>query len=312
MPDLRHLRYFLAAADELNFTRAARRVGVSQQVVGAQIRRLEEELGVQLFDRSSHHVALTDAGEALAQRGREVYASVEALWEDARLRGNGAGAVLRFGFARSGTYDTTPRLIAAMRDQHPDVEVVGIEVSSAELPRALLDGRVDIATMHWHEDVGGLFLRALRRLRQGIVVKRQDDLGRRPEVELEVLSGRPLLLPRASVAPARHKAIMRSCREAGFEPTVVTSELPFDPSFPEVAADRGIAIAVETVRSTLPRSLTWVALADGVLSVSATLAWDPARACPARDLLLSVADRVAHASGWDRTLAPSIGDRRGL
>ena len=86
MPELRHLRYFLAVAQELNFTRAAQRVGVSQQVLSSQIRQLEGELGVQLFDRSTHHVALTTAGRALAERGGEVLEAVEALWEEARLR----------------------------------------------------------------------------------------------------------------------------------------------------------------------------------------------------------------------------------
>ena len=93
MPELRHLRYFLAAADELNFTRAAERVGVSQQVLSAQIRQLEEELGVRLFDRSTHRVVLTDAGVALAGRGGEVLAAVEALWEEARLRARGAQGI---------------------------------------------------------------------------------------------------------------------------------------------------------------------------------------------------------------------------
>ena len=148
MPELRHLRYFLAVADELNFTRAAEQVGVSQQVLSSQIRQLEGELGVQLFDRSTHHVALTAASGALAERGREVLAAVEALWEEARLRARGAEGVLRFGFARSGWYDTTPRLIAAMREAHPDVEVAGVELAAPELPGAARDGRADVVMLH--------------------------------------------------------------------------------------------------------------------------------------------------------------------
>lgn len=153
MPELRHLRYFLAVAEELSFTRAAESIGVSQQVSSSQIRQLEGELGVQLFDRSTHHVALTEAGRALAERGREVLAAVEGLWEDARLRASGVKGVLRFGFARSGLYDTTPRLIAAMREAHPEAELVGVELASPELPRAARDGRADVVMLHLWEGV---------------------------------------------------------------------------------------------------------------------------------------------------------------
>ena len=301
MPELRHLRYFLAAADELNFTRAAERVGVSQQVLSAQIRQLEEELGVRLFDRSTHRVVLTDAGVALAGRGGEVLAAVEALWEEARLRARGARGVLRFGFARSGLYDTTPRLIAAMREAHPAVEVIGFELPSAELPRAARDGRADVVMLHsnWGEEGQGLFSHEVRRLRQGVVIGADDELAQSDTVGLERLSDRALLVPGSDVASARRAAIARACSDAGFQPRFASPALPFDPAFRDVLSGRGVAIEPETVRATLPAELCWVPFAGRALEVVATLSWDPGRSSPARDSFVAIADRVRAQEGWD-------------
>lgn len=298
MPELRHLRYFLAVAEELNFTRAAERVGVSQQVLSSQIRQLEGELGVQLFDRSTHHVALTQAGRALAEQGREVLAAVDGLWEEARSRARGAHGVLRFGFARSGSYDTTPVLIAAMREAHPDVEVIGVELAAPDLPPAARDGRADVVMLHWGEGGRGLFSREVRRMRHGVVVRHDDPLADHDTVALPELADRPLLVPGPELASAQRAAIVRACVDAGFEPELVTSAVPFDPGFREVSFGRGVAVAPESAQEPLPDELCWVPFEHGVLDGIATLAWDPARSSPARDLFVEVAERVGAREGW--------------
>jgi DNA-binding transcriptional LysR family regulator len=298
VPELRHLRYFLAVADELNFTRAAERVGVSQQVLSSQIRQLEGELGVQLFDRSTHHVALTEAGRALAERGGDVLAAVEGLWEEARLRARGAEGLLRFAFARSGSYDTTPLLIAAMREAHPEVEVIGLELAAPELPRAARDGRADVVMLHWGEGATGLFSREVRRMRHGVVVRDDDPLAEHEVVRLPELADRPLLVPGPELASAQRAAIVRACLDAGFEPELATPAVPFDPGFRDVSFGRGAAVAPESAQPRLPRDLRWVPFERGVLDGVATLAWDPARSSPARDLFVEVAEQVSVQEGW--------------
>lgn len=302
MPELRHLRYFLAVAEELNFTRAAERAGVSQQVLSSQIRQLEGELGVQLFDRSTHHVALTEAGRGLAERGRDVLAVVEGLWEEARLRASGVEGVLRLGFARSGVYGTTPRLIEAMREAHPQVEIVGVELASAELPRAARDGRADVVIVHWGEGVRGLFSRRLRRVPHGVVMRADDPLGGHDAVALSELADRPLLVSGPEPAPARRTAIAQACLDAGFEPELVAPGIPFDPTFRDVSSGRGVAIAPDTAQPTLPAELCWVPLQGGVLDMIATLAWDPARTSPVREKFVEVAEQLSAREGWSAGL----------
>jgi hypothetical protein len=96
-------------------------------------------------------------------------------------------------------------------------------------------------------------------------------------------------------APARHDATLAACAEAGVEPDIVTSRLPFDPLFTDVAEGRGVQIASESIRGALPAGLTWVPLASGVLEQRVDLLWDPARAHPARDAFLDEARAWAGA-----------------
>src|SRR3954465_12877649 len=163
VPELRHIRYAVAVAEELNFTRAAAREGVSQQVLSAQIRQLEEELGVRLFDRSTREVRVTEAGAAVAERGRALLREVEALWADVRRHGTGQAGVVRLGFWRSAAFATAPRLVAAMAEAHPDVRIEVVELPSPDLPQALRDGRIDVGLARWATDKEGLFVQELGR-----------------------------------------------------------------------------------------------------------------------------------------------------
>jgi DNA-binding transcriptional LysR family regulator len=293
VPELRHLRYVVAVAEELNFTRAAAREGVSQQVLSAQIRRLEEELGVRLFDRSTREVRTTDAGAEVAQRGRALLSEVERLWEDVRRRGTGQAGVLRFGFGRSAAFDSAPRLVAAMAQAHPDVRVEVSEMPSPDLPQALRDGRIDVALARWTADTAGLFVEELGRHTTGIVLRADDPLADRAELDLGELADRGLLLHERAALPARYDAVVAACAAAGFTPRIVTPRLPFDPTFADVAEGRGVLLASAAVRASLPPALRWVPLAGDVLQQRIDVMWSPAHAAPARDAFLAVARTLA-------------------
>jgi DNA-binding transcriptional LysR family regulator len=294
VPELRHLRYVVAVAEELNFTRAAAREGVSQQVLSAQIRQLEEELGVRLFDRSTREVRATDAGAEVAERGRALLSAVERLWEDVRRHGTGQTGVLRLGFGRAAAFDTAPRLLAAMAQAHPDVRIEASEMPSPDLPQALRDGRIDVALARWTADSDGLFVQELGRHAMGIVLRADDPLSDRAELELGELADRALLLHERAALPARYDAVLAACAAAGFTPRIVTPRLPFDPTFTDVAEGRGVLPASAAVQASLPPGLRWVALAGDVLQQRIDLLWSPAHAAPARDAFV----RVARALPW--------------
>lgn len=294
MPELRRLRYAVAVADELNFTRAAARLGVSQQVLSEQIRRLEDELGLQVFDRTTRQVRVTPHGHQILDEARAVVGAADALRDRARRLASAQAGVVRLGYSRSTAFDTAP-LVSAVTEARPELRVEVREVPSRQLPQAARDGDVDVALSRWADDTDQLFAHTLRRLRSGVILRAGDALAGRAEVALGDLAGRSLVMHRREDAPARHDATLAACAEAGVEPEIVTSRLPFDPLFTDVAEGRGVQIASESIRGALPAGLTWVPLASGVLEQRVDLLWDPARAHPARDAFLDEARAWAGA-----------------
>jgi DNA-binding transcriptional LysR family regulator len=141
--ELRHLRYFVAIAEERSFTRAAERLWIAQPGLSSQIRRLESELGVRLFERHTRGVDLTDAGELFLERARATLAAAD----DARATGRDleAGLVgsVRLGLAKEATASLTPSLLAAFARSRPAVEVTVVESYGGTLLRELRDGRLD-------------------------------------------------------------------------------------------------------------------------------------------------------------------------
>jgi DNA-binding transcriptional LysR family regulator len=291
VPELRRLRYAVAVADELNFTRAAERLGVSQQVLSEQIRRLEDELGLQVFDRTTRQVRVTSHGRQILDEARAVVGAADALRDRARRLASAQAGVVRLGYSRSTAFDTAP-LVSAVTEARPELRVEVREVPSRQLPQAVRDGDVDVALSRWADDTDQLFAHTLRRLRSGVILRAGDALAGRAEVALGDLAGRSLVMHRREDAPARHDATLAACAEAGVEPEIVTARLPFDPLFTDVAEGRGVQIASESIRGALPAGLTWVPLASGVLEQRVDLLWDPARAHPARDAFLD------EARGW--------------
>jgi DNA-binding transcriptional LysR family regulator len=294
VPELRRLRYAVAVADELNFTRAAARLGVSQQVLSEQIRRLEDELGLQVFDRTTRQVRVTSHGRQILDEARAVVGAADALRDRARRLASAQAGVVRLGYSRSTAFDTAP-LVSAVTEARPELRVEVREVPSRQLPQAVRDGDVDVALSRWADDTDQLFAHTLRRLRSGVILRAGDALAGRAEVALGDLAGRSLVMHRREDAPARHDATLAACAEAGVEPEIVTSRLPFDPLFTDVAEGRGVQIASESIRGALPAGLTWVPLASGVLEQRVDLLWDPARAHPARDAFLDEARAWAGA-----------------
>ena len=142
--DLRQMRYLIAVSEELNFTRAAERCNVSQPPLSRAIRDLEEEVGARLFDRSTHHVALTPAGESLVADARKALAIAEEGLERARRLSRGFTGTLTFGFGGSTVYALLPLLVRRFREAAPSVHIRFQAMSVLHQIEALRDGQIDV------------------------------------------------------------------------------------------------------------------------------------------------------------------------
>lgn len=142
--ELRHLRYFVAVAEELNFRRAAERLFIAQPPLSIQIRQLETEIGTPLFSRDSRRVALTPAGIAFLEDARAILARVDAASHRAARIGRGDEGCLRVGFASSTTYDLLPVAVRRFRERYPDVDLQLSELLGHEQTEALREHRIDV------------------------------------------------------------------------------------------------------------------------------------------------------------------------
>ena len=143
--ELRHLRYFVAVAEERHFGRAAARLHIAQPPLSQQIRRFEAELGEPLLYRTTRSVELSPAGEVLLARGREILAAVDAALDDARRAARGEYGRLAIGFTGSTTYALLPSLAAALREELPGVmlDLRGELLTPAQVTQ-LLDKTLDL------------------------------------------------------------------------------------------------------------------------------------------------------------------------
>jgi DNA-binding transcriptional LysR family regulator len=186
-----HLRYFVAVAEELNFTRAAQRLHMATSPLSQRIRDLERELGSVLFRRTSRRVELTEAGESLLPAAREVIGRFDALPGLVRAELADARRPARVGIAPDVSGELRTRFLAAVAADHPDLDVRLHPASSEPLLRALRAGELDLALVHG--PVGGRGLRAARLDTQpvGAVVGRGTGFDGRDSVRLEELAGLP-------------------------------------------------------------------------------------------------------------------------
>src|SRR5215813_4414901 len=159
--ELRHLRYLVAVAEELHFGRAAIRLHIAQPPLSQQIRQLEEELGVRLFDRSRRRVQLTDAGRLVVQEARRTLAQAGRVAEAARHAAQGSAGLLRVGFSSSAPYTTLPAILRGFRSQFPDVVLNLFERSTEEQLELLADDAIDI----------GFVRRPVENPRESLIIK---------------------------------------------------------------------------------------------------------------------------------------------
>lgn len=144
MPELRHLRAFVAVAEELNFTRAARKLHLAQQAVSKSVAQLEAELGVELLKRTTHDVGLTRAGAALLTSGCDALAAVDVAFDQARMLGRGLAGTVRVGATPAIGAAVRSEVAAVLRDGAPDVSVAFHEVRPAEVAQVLRERSVDV------------------------------------------------------------------------------------------------------------------------------------------------------------------------
>jgi DNA-binding transcriptional LysR family regulator len=243
--ELHHLRYFVAVAEELSFTKAAKRLKMAQPPLSRQIRSLENEIGVQLFERRSGKAFLTDAGCRFLNAVRAALEQVEAAVEVARQTKNGELGTVRVGFGK-GLGDIVSLVINRHVRLFPKIEVDVRDTFSGHQSPALMGRTIDVGFSHG--PAASLELTSEKLFQEGlsVVLARSNPLARRPYLRLRDLSHETLLLIERSMSPAVHDLALALCRDAGLSPRIVLTEsTPYDEAGAMMAASgKGVFLAV--------------------------------------------------------------------
>jgi DNA-binding transcriptional LysR family regulator len=287
--ELRHLRYFLAVADERSFSRAAERLRIAQPPLSQQIRRLEKDLGFPVFERTPKGVRLTPGGEALLDGARAVLAAADDARRSAEAASRGMEGRVSLAFMNSAAYRILPTLLKVFRQAHPGIAVDAREMTIADQMDALIDGRVDAGILR--PPIDDARLAAIELAEEPFVVALPTDhrLSTKPRIELPDLQDEALVgYPRGHAAGFRER-IDAALRAAGISPRVVQEGTHVHTLCAMVAGGVGAAVVPESAGRLAMHDVAFVPLDAPDLHARTWMAWLAASRMPQLQSLVATA-----------------------
>ena len=291
-PELRLVRYFVAVAEERNITRAAERLHISQPALSAAVRQLEQQLGVDLLDRSDRVLAVTPAGMVLLEEGRALLASADRVFDAVRARDGAAVGRLRVGMSPTARYGVGAELLSASAARASGVMLYPQEDTTGALLRDVRSGRLDLAVVFCAPDgVDGVELEPLRDEPAVVHLRSDHRLARRSSLALEELAGETLLVADSVESGGFTSRVLELFAARGMVPA--TRPDPY-PDLGLQAVREGLGIVVY-VRSAFPHDVPGSAFVpvEPVVTFPFSLSWRPGPRSAALDAVLAVARELS-------------------
>jgi DNA-binding transcriptional LysR family regulator len=288
--ELRHLRYFLAVAEELHFGRAADRLGMAQPPLSRQIQDLEKELGFRLFERSRRRVELSSAGAVLVERVRAVLERLEEAVREARRTSLGKRGRVTVGYPSSLAYTGLVGLLRAFRLEFPDVELTVRELPLAGQLDGLKHGSLDVGFVRGPLDDKALVTECVRREPLMLALPADHPFAARRRLTLASVAGEPFVFFPRTRAPDYYDLLLGLCQQAGFTPQI-RHEAPQVDMLSLVAAGFGISIVPASVRESRRADVVFRPFVGAPLT-ELLLAWRVGDGSPSRQAFVDVVRRV--------------------
>jgi len=262
--ELRHLRYFVAVADELNFTRAARKLHVAQPALSRQIRQLEEELGVKLLERNHHAVALTRSGRDFLAEARALLQQSEQAIRAARQSGEAAPGQLNLGYVWGLFHSLVPPILQRFRESSPKTAVNLFDLSALQQAEALLEGALDAGFIGFaHEaDTAKLNKRKVGSCAFVAALPKSHRAARKPAIHLSSLAGDFFIGISDQTYPGASLCVTEACARAGFRPKILQMVERGYAILGLVAGNCGVALLPESLKALPHPGIVFRPLAD--------------------------------------------------
>jgi DNA-binding transcriptional LysR family regulator len=294
--ELRHLRYFVAVAEELHFGRAAKRLHIVQPTLSTQIQRLEAEVGVRLLHRTKRSVSLTEAGRLFLEEALLALEHSERAVLGARRAASGEMGRLNVGVTPNATYGVLTEVVGLYRERWPDVEVAPREMNSTPQLEALREGSIEIGFLrppadHQYED---LEVKPFAREPLMAVLPKSHHLSAQKRVPLEALADESFLAPFRELEPGYHEQLTAVCERAGFVPKVAQETAEIQVGLALTAAGAYVGLLPASTRHLKMTGLVFKRLAEPVPEIELSVAWRSGDLSPVASAFLDVAEEVAH------------------
>ncbi len=273
--ELRHLRYFRAVAEEAHVTRAAARLGIAQPPLTQQIKALEAELGILLFDRIGRRIELTEAGRVLLGEARAILDHVDRAVTLTQQAGLGSKGRLHLGFTSSASFHpVVTEVLKAVRSEWPGVELVLEENKTDHLAAALEQGKLDAAFVRPPlQHRGALSFQLLTTESLMVAVPVTHAFAGRESLRLADLAEEPFILYPRATGPGLSEDVVMACVRAGFSPRVAQQTPQLSSAINMVAASLGVAVVPECLRHLRLDSVRFIRLAGERLRADLGLAY---------------------------------------
>lgn len=219
--ELRHLRYFLTLAEELHFGRAAEKLFIAQPPLSRQIKKLEEELSVELFKRTKRNVQLTGYGKYLRDEAIKLFHHVELIKNHIRLLEEGQAGQIKIGYVGSAMHSVLPEILTGVQRKLPEIHMSMIELLNLDQIVALNTGSLDIGFIRTPITVDGLYIQPIFSETLSIILPLSHPLAGAEEVRLAHLAKEPFIGFCRECAPGLFDCIIGLCNKEGFSPCIV-------------------------------------------------------------------------------------------
>lgn len=291
--ELRHLRHFLAVAEELHFGRAATRLRIAQPALSQSVITLEKEVGVRLLERTTRTVRLTAAGRVFLDECRRVLSQVAQAVDGARQADRGEAGLLRIGYVVSASYELLPPLLLEYRRRSPAVALQLLGRSAAEQVEMLLSGDLSVGFVREFHEQPELESELLFDEKLLAVLPATHPEAQRSTTRLSRLAGDSFIMFDRRRAPGMYDKIVSSCVSSGFTPQIVQQDSDVQSVLGLVAGGLGVTVVPVSFRHLAIEGIAYRSLTDVSTTVGLSAVWNREQRTSVMEGFLDVAREVA-------------------